>query len=143
LSNLSLQVDSNVKSNEELDLLWKGKTILIAEDEENNFKYLEAILKKTEVTIIRAKDGVQAIEELKNNRIDIILMDIKMPLMDGIEATKLIRKFNKDVPIIAQTAYVLDNDEKQTIAAGCSGYISKPIKRNYLLSMLNRYFNRR
>ncbi len=65
-----------------------------------------------------------------------------MPLMDGIEATKLIRKINNEVPIIAQTAYVLDNDEKLTIAAGCSNYISKPIYRNSLLSLINKYLKK-
>lgn len=134
--------EASVNQYNEFDLLWKGKTILIAEDEESNFKYLVALLKGTEVKIIRAKDGVQALEEFKNNKIDIILMDIKMPLMDGIEATKLIRKINNEVPIIAQTAYVLDNDEKLTIAAGCSNYISKPIYRNSLLSLINKYLKK-
>jgi len=66
-------------------------------------------------------------------------MDIKMPGMDGLEATKRIRKFNKKIPIIAQTAYALDGDREKTIEAGCNDYISKPVNRAELIRLVNKY----
>jgi len=75
-----------------------------------------------------------------NPDIDLVLMDIQMPDMDGDEATRQIRQFNKDVVIIAQTAYALIGDREKAIAAGCNDYISKPIKKDELLEVMQRYF---
>lgn len=123
----------------ELEFNWEGKTILIAEDENSNFKYLVASFKKTRVNILRALNGNEAIDIYKSNRIDLIIMDIKMPKMNGLEATKEIRKLNKDIPIIALTAFAMQNDAVICFEAGCNEYLSKPILQEKLFSVLSKY----
>ena len=120
----------------------KKLSILIVEDEEIARDYLGIILELSGANLLYAKNGVEAVEINKNNpNIDVILMDIKMPLMSGYEATKIIRETNKEVIIIAQTAYALAGDKEKAIEAGCSDYISKPIDREKLLDMIGTYFN--
>jgi CheY-like chemotaxis protein len=122
---------------------WSNKTVLIAEDADDNYFLLSAILKKTKLNLIRAKNGQEAVDICKENEnIDAILMDLSMPLMDGLEATILIKAFNKEIPIIAQTAYAMEADRDRTAKAGCDDYISKPIRRNVLIELLNKYINR-
>jgi len=120
---------------------WSNKTILIAEDESSNFLLLERYLRKTRVRIIRANNGLDVIDTFKafENKINLILMDIKMPDLDGINATKQIRNMNKTIPIIAQTAYAMENDEKICTEAGCNAYLSKPIKKEELLTILKQF----
>ena len=118
---------------------WPGKTILIAEDEENNYRYLEMILSKTRANILHAENGIEVVEKCKNNKIDMVLMDIKMPLMDGLEATRQIRKFKKKMPIIALTAYAMENNEEVSLEAGCNAYISKPVRKPELLGIINKF----
>lgn len=116
------------------------KRILIAEDTESNFKLLEHYLKKTKVQIIWAVDGVEAIEYCKmGENIDLILMDMKMPNMNGYEATTAIKKLGVKCPVIAQTAYALQDDEVKSFTAGCDDYLSKPIKSRELISCLEKY----
>lgn len=113
--------------------------ILIAEDEETADRHLSIVLKDINSEILHAKSGKEAIEICLNNPdTDLILMDIKMPNMNGYEATKKIREFNKEVVIIAQTAYALPGDYERAIEAGCNDYISKPIDKNELLDMIRR-----
>jgi len=113
------------------------KTILIAEDEDSNFILLEELLSGLNIHIIRAINGLEAVEICKTNKnIDLVLMDIKMPLMDGYEATKQIKGFMPNLPIIAQTAYFTDIDKSKAIACGCIDFISKPIKRELLFSKI-------
>lgn len=120
---------------------WKEKTILIGEDEMVNLKLLEMILQKTKVHILHGHTGLEVLNIFKENPdISLILMDIKMPVMDGIEATQAIRKINPDIPIIAQTAYALDEEKHRCIDAGFSGYVTKPINRKLLLSMIQSFF---
>jgi CheY-like chemotaxis protein len=115
--------------------------ILIAEDEEFSNIYLSEVVKKISSEIFHAKSGTTTVEICKNNPdIDLILMDIRMPEMDGYEATLEIRKFNKDVIIIAQTAYGLDRDMDKAIEVGCNNYIAKPIGKSKLLEMIGKYF---
>ena len=123
------------------DYSWPGKTILIAEDENSNFRLLQAILKKSNLTIIRANNGNDAIEKFENKTIDLILMDVKMPIMDGLEATREIKKLNKAIPIIALTAFAMQDDEKICLDAGCNEYVSKPIRPDNLLHLLNKYLS--
>lgn len=105
-----------------------GKTILIAEDDAGSFELLEMYLKPWKVKVLWAKNGVEAIDIFnKNTHIDIILMDIKMPILSGYEATKEIKLVNPFVPIIAQTAYAINNEKEIALAAGCDDYTSKPI----------------
>jgi CheY-like chemotaxis protein len=122
---------------------WSEKTVLIAEDADDNYFLLTAILKKTKLNLLRAKDGQEAVNICKEkNGIDAILMDLSMPVMDGLEATKQIKKFNPEVPIIAQTAYAMESDKEQTYEAGCDDYISKPIRRNILIQLLYKYLGK-
>lgn len=118
---------------------WPNKSVLVAEDEESNFRFIEMLLSQTNVNLLHAKNGNEAIDLFLNNKFDLILMDIKMPELDGLEAVKEIRKTDTNIPIIAQTAFAMENDEIQSIEAGCSNYISKPIRKEKLLNLMKRY----
>ena len=118
---------------------WSNKTIIIAEDENSNYRYLEMIINKTKATVLWAKDGIEAVSLCKQYKPDLILMDIKMPNMDGLEATREIKKTHPEIPIIAQTAFAMENDERMSLEAGCNSYLSKPIKANKLLEVLSTF----
>lgn len=132
------------KGDDYLDIIdWTGKKILIAEDVETNFIVLKAVLEKTGAEIIWAKDGMEAVKLFRRNRdIHLILMDILMPEMDGFEATKAIRKFNKEVPIIAQTAYNFDWNAIQKEGLGFNDYLAKPIGHYDLILKTYRYLEK-
>ncbi len=118
--------------------------LLIVEDEDTSALFLTTILKGRFGKIHYAKTGKEAIEICKDNpETDIILMDLKMPEMDGYEATRSIRKFNKKVHIIAQTAYALTGDSEKAIAAGCNDYITKPIDKVKLIKLINQYIEKK
>lgn len=115
--------------------------ILVAEDEEANFMLLEMWMGKI-CNIFHAKDGNEAVEIVSNNPdIDLVLMDIKMPYVNGIDATKQIRKSNTTVPIIAQTAFVMDKEQQEILAAGCNEILTKPIKKNDFKILLEKYIS--
>lgn len=117
-------------------------TILIAEDEEVNYLYLEALLELTNLNtkLIHARNGKEAIEICqKNEEINLVLMDIKMPVMNGYEATKEIKKYRPDLPVIAQTAYSTTEDKELAKSAGCDDFISKPIRSETLNRIVTRY----
>jgi len=119
---------------------WKSKTILIAEDVEANYFLLNVILKKTGVNILWAKNGLEAVDMIrKGNNIDLVLMDILMPEMDGIDATMEIRKINPDLPVIAQTAYTFENNEMEKNIF--KEYLVKPIWKYDLLQKCSKYFS--
>lgn len=119
---------------------WKNKVMLLAEDEEVNYIFINELLQPTGVTVLWAKDGLQAVELVKNiKKIDVILMDIKMPNMNGYAATMEIRHINPDIPIIAQTAYAFSEDRQKAEAAGCDEYITKPIKSIELFQIIDRF----
>ena len=119
---------------------WSNKTILIAEDTEMNYIFLVEALKQTEVQIIRAKDGEEALDVFnKNDQIDLILMDINMPKMDGFETTKRIKEIRRDIPIIAQTALNLEDAREKAEEVGCDDFILKPIRLKLFLSKLDSY----
>ena len=116
-----------------------GMTILVVEDEEINFLYLNEIL-KNRAHVIRAVNGADALEAVrKHPEIEMILMDIKLPDINGLELTKRIKSMNSRIKVIAQTAYALSGDRESVIAAGCSGYISKPVNRDELLNLILAY----
>jgi CheY-like chemotaxis protein len=115
------------------------KTLLIAEDEESNFNLLKEQLSGLKVNILRAKNGAEAVDLCRTTPIDLILMDIKMPLMDGFMATRQIREFLPDLPIIAQTAYNTEADKELAYASGCNSFISKPLKKDVILKVINGY----
>jgi CheY-like chemotaxis protein/nitrogen-specific signal transduction histidine kinase len=118
----------------------EGKTILVAEDEDMNVAYMQEVLADTKANVLWARNGEEAVNMTKTHpEIDLILMDIKMPIMNGYDATVKIREFNKDVIIIAQTAYALTGEKEKTIAAGCNYYITKPIEINVLMNTLSGF----
>jgi CheY-like chemotaxis protein len=120
--------------------IWKGKSILIAEDEIVNYMFLEVLFEETGAILIHAGDGRQAIDAVKTNPdINIVLMDIKMPNINGLEATKQIKAIRPQLPVIAQTAYAMQDDEYKALQAGCNDYISKPIDANKLISLMKKY----
>lgn len=120
---------------------WKDRLLLVVEDNDVNYKFIDALLSENNAKVIRANNGYQAIELCKSiNKIDLILMDIKMPEMDGFQATREIRKFNKSIPIIAQTAFSSEDDRQKCLDAGCNDKVSKPIDIEELLRKINEYF---
>ncbi len=121
---------------------WKDKVILIAEDKKINFEIIQETLSPTNVDLLWAKNGEEAIKLVETNKkIDLILMDIQMPVMDGYECTKRIKKMNIEVPIVAQTAYALPQDSYKCFDAGCDDYIAKPISLDQFLIKLNKYLS--
>ena len=119
---------------------WENKTILIAEDKKINYEIIKETLSITDADLLWAKNGLEAIEIVKQkDNIDLILMDIQMPGMDGYESTRKIKEINKDMIIIAQTAYALPKDSIKCFEAGCDDYIAKPISLNDFLKKLNQY----
>lgn len=129
-SNLVRQA-TTLKENREI-------TILIAEDTDSNFDLLNAILGKT-YKLIRARDGMEAVTLFDEVAPDLILMDIKMPNLDGLEATKIIRELSAHVPIIAQSAYAYEHDRKAAQEAGCNDFLSKPISQTKLKETLKKW----
>ena len=118
------------------------RTILIAEDEKINLFYLQILVNKISdytLNVLVAKNGKEAVDLCRENHIDLILMDIKMPVMDGLEATKIIKTFKPDVIIIAQTAYFTSTDKIIAMESGCDDFISKPINKEEFYSLIKKY----
>jgi CheY-like chemotaxis protein len=119
---------------------WANKTILVVEDEEANQLFLKELLEPTNVNFVLAGTGTEALDIWKNEtKPDVILLDIRLPDMLGLEVAKTIRKTNKSIPIIAQTAYAMGDDREASLKAGCNNYVSKPIDISLLMSMINDY----
>lgn len=106
-----------------------GKIILILENDPKNLKLVTDILQVSGYATLQATDGKQGVELARKEKPDLILMDIQIPVMDGLEATKLLKNdgATRDIPVIALTAYAMKGDEEKMRAAGCDGYITKPI----------------
>lgn|GEM_PF-914163 len=117
----------------------KGKSILIAEDIDSNFNLLKVILSKSNANIFWAKDGQQAVDICRTKTIDLVLMDVKLPVLNGLRATERIKEMYKNLPVIAISAYATEEDKAISIAAGCNDYISKPIKKDHLIHLINKY----
>ena len=121
---------------------WDDKIILIAEDEKINYLFLKAIFDKTGAEILWARDGQEAINLCRQrDHIDIVLMDMKMPGVDGNEATRQIKSFNPHITVIAQTSYSYRNDRGEAFQAGCDSFLSKPVKPMNLLAIVEKYIN--
>ena len=114
------------------------KTILVAEDNESNYILMTYILKK-DYQILRAANGQEAVDKVEEGGIDLVLMDIKMPVMDGLEATRIIRAKKPDLPIIALTANAFDSDRDSALQAGCNEFITKPVNRQMTLDTIAKY----
>jgi len=113
--------------------------VLIAEDNLPNFLYLKSLFSKYNYQILHALNGAEALKLFnKNKTIDLILMDLKMPVMDGLETTREIRKIDKNIPIIALTAFAMENDREKAIEAGCNDYISKPVSNEKLIEIIHK-----
>lgn len=123
---------------------WNGKLFLVAEDDKFSFKFLEGFLRQTKAEVLRASDGREAVEICRAHPdIDLVLMDIQMPEMNGLTATEEIKKFNSDLPIIAQTANAINEERLRCMEAGCDDFITKPVNINELYDKINKWLIRR
>jgi two-component system, sensor histidine kinase len=118
-----------------------AKRILIVEDDEMNFIYLTQIFRMTHGTVFRAKNGKSALEMTKDNKYDVILMDIQLPDLNGLEITRRIREYNKTTPIVAQTAARNPDETDEAIEAGCNEILIKPYTINDLTITLDKVLN--
>lgn len=123
---------------------WSGKKILIAEDDKFSYKFLEGFLRQTNVKVIHAQNGVEAVDICKkNDEIDLVLMDIQMPEMNGYEATSLIKNFRNGLPVIAQTANAILEERDKCLDAGCDDFITKPVNVKELYSKIDKYLKQK
>jgi len=128
---------------QELPADWHDKTILVAEDTDSNWLYLEAILKKTRVRLIRAENGQVALDKLRQHKeIDLILMDLRMPVMSGYDAVIQIKDQGLKIPIIVQTAYANEEDKEKIKKLECDDYLIKPVIKENLLKVVSRYISK-
>ena len=114
------------------------KKILVAEDNDSNFILMTYILKKY-YEYGRAKNGQEAVDMVENGTYDMVLMDIKMPVLDGLEATKAIREKHPDLPIVALTANAFDSDRQLAMQAGCNDFLSKPVSSDICIKTIRKY----
>jgi PAS domain S-box-containing protein len=122
--------------------LWQDKLFLVAEDDKYNFRIIEEMLRITGVIIVHAWNGKEVLEKMKSDiKFDLILLDIRMPVMNGLITAQEIRKNWKDIIIIAQTAYANEEDKQLCIESGCNDYVAKPIDKNQLIKTIHKYLN--
>jgi CheY-like chemotaxis protein len=134
LQNTELEKDKHKPGNS------KQATILVAEDDMLSYQLLELLLRKMDFRVIHAVDGKQAVDICRSGeKVDIVLMDIKMPVMDGYTATAEIKKFMPDLAIIAQTAYADMEERHKVFISGFTDFLAKPITKNQLYSILEKY----
>ncbi len=133
-------MNENISSS--LNQNWGDKVILVVEDVDTNKIFFDAALRKTNAKILWAKDGQEAVEMYKENHIDLVLMDLQLPVMDGYTATREIKKIDAVVPIIAQTAHVMSGEREKCLEAGCDDYLAKPIRLQILMETLSKYLNK-
>ncbi|MDD2278699.1 MAG: response regulator [Bacteroidales bacterium] len=120
---------------------WNDKVVLVVEDDTSSLMLIKTILSKTGAKILVAEDGETAIDLVQNDvSIDLILMDIRLKGLNGLEATKQIKQIKPNTPVIAQTACAIIGDMEKCLDAGCNAYITKPIERNLLLETMDYYF---
>lgn len=122
---------------------WEDRTILVVDDTKMNFMLLKSQLRKTKVNTIWIENGYEAVQFVKNkNKADLILMDIRMPVMDGIEASKIIKGINPDIPILIQTASVMGSAFEEISVSNCDDTIFKPINANILIDKISKLFEK-
>ncbi len=125
-----------------IDNTLSTKIILIVEDDLNSFRLLKEMLKPTRAVLCHAQNGKEAVQFCKqNNNIDLVLMDIQLPELNGIDATRAIRQFNQQLPIISQTANAMTEDRQHSLNAGCNAFITKPINEDELMGLLSKYLS--
>lgn len=122
---------------------WKGKTILIVEDDVPNYRYFEILLQETNARVLWSKNGKDAVDIccISGEKIDLVLMDILIPFITGIEATRIIKKYNKEIPVIAVSAYATRDNREESFLAGCNDYLLKPILPKKLLETLSPFLD--
>ena len=142
-SKIATEIKSIIPAwNDEIQL--NDLKILIVEDDEISYSMLSRAVQKISKEVLHAINGIEAVETCRNNPdLDLVLMDIRMPKMNGNDATRVIRQFNKEIVIIAQTAYGFASDCEQALAAGCNDYISKPVKLNVLVDMIKLHLKKK
>lgn len=122
------------------DLNWEKYTILVVEDVETNLMFIKAAIDKTGITIVWARDGMEAIEKVQEDKsINVVLMDLRMPNLDGFRATEVIKSIRKDLPVIAQTTFTDEMDKERVFDAGCDAYLAKPIRLETLLETIDKF----
>ena len=121
----------------------KIKTILVVEDNELNMKLVRGLIKIGKYRMLEAIDAESGIQLIREQRPDLVLMDIQLPGMDGLSASKIIKEDPsvKDIPIVALTSYAMQGDEEKALEAGCTGYIAKPIDTRKFLKTISQYLN--
>ena len=118
----------------------RNPNILIAEDVESNFLYLKAVLSKLNANVFWAKNGLEVLDICeKEDVMDLVLMDLQMPEMNGYEATQILKKKYPNLPVVAQTAFAMSDDREKALAAGCDDYLAKPIKSKDLLNITEKF----
>jgi len=124
----------------DLEYNWSGKKILVAEDDMNSFKFLSELLRKTHAEITHAVNGKKAVEYVNSvPDFDLVIMDIQLPYLDGLEVTRIIKSKYPSLPVIAQTAYAMAGDREKMKSAGCDDYVPKPLNPRQLMAVLNHY----
>ncbi len=123
----------------ELIIDLSGKTILVAEDDHFNMELIKVLFRSTGARIIEATDGFKAVEMFRENTVDLVLMDLKMPHMDGYNATKIIKSISPQMPVIAVTAYALSQDKPKALEAGCDAIVTKPVESKILFNEIKKY----
>ena len=122
--------------------VFSNQTILIAEDEDSNFLLLTHILMRSNLRILHARDGLEAINLCNAHpEIQLVLMDINMPNMNGYEATKKIKASKPEIPVIAVTAFAMSGDREKSLIQGCDEYLEKPIKQQHLFTLLRKFMS--
>jgi len=134
---------ASLKANQFLKPIdWSSKKCLLVDDNKDVLIYLNRILIDTGISISLARSGIEAIEIIKSAPdIDVVLLDMQMPEMNGIEATREIRKIRKNLPIIAQTAFIFEDDKDIILEAGCDACLIKPIRKEHLLTVMSSFVN--
>jgi two-component system, cell cycle response regulator DivK len=122
---------------------WENKTILIVEDDEISMEFLRELLTPSKVKILMAMDGQKAIDVcMENDTIDLVLMDVRLPLINGREAMIEIKKKRPNLPVIAQTAFAMSGDKEKYLSSGFDDYVSKPIIMDEILSKISKFFEK-
>ncbi len=132
-------------TNNDLDQNWKGKNLIVVEDDEAGYQYFESLLKKTGIRIKWIRNGVEFINhiEREGSSVDIILMDILIPLKNGIDATRFVKKKYPQIPVVIVTAYASREIREKSFMAGCDAYLTKPILPHTLLKTVSEFLDKK
>lgn len=120
---------------------WEGRKILVVEDDDTNFLYISALLKKTKVQLIRSKDGLDAFFLCMTAPPDAVIMDIRLPIMNGFESIRLIKKYEPTIPIVTLTASAMNEDRMNALEAGCDAFVTKPILPDELIGVIEYFLS--